>query len=226
MLLKLLESRRARVLAGWALTASLAVHTTGVVGTLVEAAGADRNAVKPEGLISVRYLLPPDHVEHVVGERIQWVAPGTGATGFARGTGPGLAAAKRTVGDEPPPQATRPAPVPEGDLPDETRIFSSEDVDTAATRDPASDGPHYPDALRAKGVQGEVLVEFTVDTTGRADTTTFTVVETSHPLFTQSVREALPLMRFTPAVAHGRHVRQLVRLPMKFKLLEGEKASI
>ena len=116
-------------------------------------------------------------------------------------------------------------PVTEGDVADETRIFTEEDVDSAATRDPASDGPRYPAALREKGVQGEVLVEFTVDTTGKADPQTFTVVETSHPLFTDAVRDALPLMRFTPAVAHGHHVRQLVRLPMKFRLIFDEKPA-
>ena len=221
---RLLESRRARLVTGWALLASVSAHTTGVVATWVRQHAAGAQTPPPEGPISIRYLLPPDHIEHVVGERIQWVAPGTGLTGYARGTG-AARASTRLGSDAPPPEATRPAPVPEGDLPDETRIFTSEDVDTAATRDPASDGPHYPDELRDKGVQGEVLVEFTVDTTGRADTTTFTIVQTSHPLFSTAVREALPLMRFTPAVAHGRHVRQLVRLPMMFRLLMGEKTS-
>ncbi len=224
MWLKLLESRRARVVTGWALTASLVVHTTGIVGSWARQVATRHQPPPPEGIISVRYLLPLDHVEHVVGERIQWVAPGTGTTGFARGASADRAVT-HTVGDVPPPEATRPTPVPVGDVPDETRIFSSEDVDSAATRDPASDGPRYPDSLRVKGVQGEVLVEFTVDTTGHADVATFTVVESSHPLFADAVREALPLMRFTPAVAHGRHVRQLVRLPMKFKLMVGEKAT-
>ena len=224
MWLKLLESRRARVVTGWALASSLVVHATGVVGTLAHLA-AVHGTVPREGLISVRYLLPRDHIEHAVSERIQWVAPNSGTSGYVLGTGPRTAAA-RGVDDAPPAEAKWPTPAPTGDLADDTRIFTEEDVDSAATRDPASDGPHYPDSLRVKGVQGEVLVEFTVDTAGHADTTTFTVVETSHPLFTAAVRQALPLMRFTPAVAHGRHVRQLVRLPMKFKLMTEEKATI
>lgn len=80
-------------------------------------------------------------------------------------------------------------------------------------------------ALREQGMQGEVLVEFTVDTTGRADAATFTVVESSHPPFADAVREALPLMHSTPAVAHGQHVRQIVRPPMKFKLFSAERAA-
>ncbi len=223
MWLKLLESRHARVVTGWALIASIGVHTTGVAATWLRQATGGHEP-PPEGPISIRYLLPLDHVAHEVGERIQWVAPGTGTTGYVRGTAP--ARASSTDGDDaPPPVATSPAPVQQGDVPDETRLFSVEDVDTAATRDPASDGPRYPIELRDKGVQGEVLVEFAVDTAGRADTTTFTVVETTHPLFTNAVRDALPLMRFTPAVAHGHHVRQLVRLPMKFRLMMAEKTA-
>ncbi len=226
MFLKLLESRRARVITGWALVASVAVHTTGVAGTLWRLASGRGSEPPPEGPISIRYLLPPDHVAHEVGERIQWVAPGAGLAGAAAGSAPD-AARTHTVGDAPPPPAARAQPQPAaGDLPDETRIYTIEDVDSAATRDPTSDGPRYPDALRAKGVQGDVLVEFTVDTAGRADLATFSVVETSHPLFADAVRDALPLMRFTPAVAHGRHVRQLVRLPMKFKLLGLEEQKI
>lgn len=224
MWLKLLESRRARVVTGWALLASVSAHTTGVVATWVRQRAAGYQTPPPEGPISIRYLLPPDHIAHEVGERIQWIAPGTGTTGYARGTAPARAS-DRVGHDAPPSEATRPAPTLDGDVSDETRLFTSEDVDTAATRDPASDGPRYPAELRDKGVQGEVLVEFTVDTTGHADTTTFTVVQTSHPLFSTAVREALPLMRFTPAVAHGRHVRQLVRLPMTFRLMMGEKTA-
>lgn len=225
MLLKLLESHRGRIVAGWALAVSVAVHTSGVVGTWARQRTTGNALGAHEGPISIRYLLPPDHIEHAVGERIDWMAVGRGTSGFARATGPG-AAVTTTPGDVPIPEARIPDAILLGDVPDVTRIYSSDDVDTAVTRDPTSDGPHYPDALRAKGVQGEVLVEFTVDTAGHADTATFTVVETTHPLFADAVREALPLMRFTPAVAHGRHVRQLVRLPMKFKLLTPEKTAI
>ena len=223
MLFKLLESRRARVVTGWALAASVGVHATGVAGTWTHR--ARRFVDSPDGPISIKYLLPPDHVARAVGERIQWVAPGTGTTGYAAATAP-AAATTADPGDAPPPQARRPEPPTAGADFDETRLFSVEDVDTAAVRDPSSDGPRYPEALREKGVQGEVLVEFTVDTTGRADPSTFTVVESTNPLFTDAVREALPLMKFTPAVAHGRHVRQLVRLPMKFKLMTDEKLTI
>ena len=82
---------------------------------------------------------PAHHIERAVGERIQWVAPGSGTTGYALGTGPSTGTPKGE-GDTPPPEATRPASVPEGDVADETRLFTEEDVDSAATRDPTSDG--------------------------------------------------------------------------------------
>ena len=83
--------------------------------------------------------------------------------------------------------------------------------------------PGQPGAERTG--QGEVLVEFAVDTTGRADTGSFAVVQASHPLFAEAVRESLPRMLFTPALAGGRRVRQLVRLPMKFRLMVPEKGT-
>jgi TonB family protein len=216
MILKLLESRRARRFAGGALAASTAVHL-GFAGAAARGPQV-RSADEPEP-ISIRYLLPPRREPTVAVEGINWVALGPGTNGWT--------ADPAGAGDGPPadvrdkkPKATEP---PEPDVvavaPQQDQTFQDYEVDTAAERDPASGGPNYPDELRAKGVQGEVLVEFAVDTTGHADSATFSVVTSTHPEFAQAVREALPRMLFTPAVAHGRRVRQLVRLPMKFKLL-------
>src|SRR6185436_20959927 len=49
----------------------------------------------------------------------------------------------------------------------------------------------YPDMLRSANVEGEVLVQFVVDTTGRADLSSFKVLKSSHDLFTNSVKNAL-----------------------------------
>lgn len=45
-----------------------------------------------------------------------------------------------------------------------------------------------------------------------------TVVSSSHDLFAASARAALPALRFSPAEAGGRRVRQLVELPFAFEL--------
>ncbi|MEK7401630.1 MAG: energy transducer TonB [Gemmatimonadota bacterium] len=76
----------------------------------------------------------------------------------------------------------------------------------------------YPDMLRSANVEGEVLVQFVVDTMGRADLTTFKVLKTSHDLFTNAVRSALGQMRFYPAEIGGRKVKQLVQQPFNFTL--------
>jgi periplasmic protein TonB len=83
---------------------------------------------------------------------------------------------------------------------------------------PGSGAPSYPDMLRSAGVEGEVLAQFIVDTTGRAETGSFKVLKTSHELFAQAVKNALPRMRFLPAEIGGRKVKQLVQQPFNFAL--------
>ncbi|MDF1502389.1 energy transducer TonB, partial [Roseisolibacter sp. H3M3-2] len=78
--------------------------------------------------------------------------------------------------------------------------------------------PRYPEALRAAGASGEVVAEFVVDTTGRVEPSSVAVVASTHALFEHSVRDALRRMRFRPAEAGGRKVRQLVRQPFTFSL--------
>ncbi|HEY2377734.1 MAG TPA: TonB family protein [Gemmatimonadaceae bacterium] len=83
---------------------------------------------------------------------------------------------------------------------------------------PDNPRPRYPDMLRSANVEGEVLAQFVVDTTGRAEMNTFKVLKTSHDLFTNSVRSALANMRFYPAEVGGRKVKQLVQMPFVFGL--------
>jgi protein TonB len=83
---------------------------------------------------------------------------------------------------------------------------------------PGSIGPRYPDVLRSGGIEGEVLAQFVVDTTGRIEVSTFRVLRSDHADFEQAVRSALPNMRFSPAEIGGRKVRQLVQQPFIFAL--------
>ena len=78
--------------------------------------------------------------------------------------------------------------------------------------------PRYPDALRQAGVEGEVLAQFVVGPDGRPDVGSFKVLKSSHGLFTNAVRSALPMMRFQPALVGGKAVRQLVQEPFTFSL--------
>lgn len=78
--------------------------------------------------------------------------------------------------------------------------------------------PKYPPELRAANIEGEVVVRFVVDTLGFAEMRTFRVLRSTHQAFDQSVREALPLMRFVPARLGGLAVRQIVEEPFTFTL--------
>jgi protein TonB len=83
---------------------------------------------------------------------------------------------------------------------------------------PGTGNLRYPDMLRSANVEGEVLVQFVVDTTGRADLSQFKVLKSSHDLFSTAVKNALVQMRFYPAEIGGRKVKQLVQQPFNFTL--------
>ena len=83
---------------------------------------------------------------------------------------------------------------------------------------PGSTSPRYPDMLRQAGVEGEVLAQFVVDTTGKAEPNSLKILKSSHDLFIQSVKNALPQMKFIPAEVGGRKVKQLVQQPFSFSI--------
>jgi protein TonB len=78
--------------------------------------------------------------------------------------------------------------------------------------------PRYPEPLRAAGIEGRAVLRFVVDTLGRVEGGSATVVQATHPAFGDAALAALPAMRFRPAEAGGRRVRQLVELPIDFVL--------
>jgi len=76
--------------------------------------------------------------------------------------------------------------------------------------------PKYPSMLERSRVEGTVLAQFVVDTLGRADMSTFKILDSSNDLFSASLRSALAQWRFYPAEAGGHKVKQIVQLPLKF----------
>lgn len=78
--------------------------------------------------------------------------------------------------------------------------------------------PAYPGALRRANVEGEVLVRFVVDSTGRVEPGSISVVQATHPAFADAVRDWLPLTRYAPAEIGGRRVRQMVQQTIGFTL--------
>jgi TonB family protein len=94
-------------------------------------------------------------------------------------------------------------------------------VEKTAQLVPGTPGPQYPDQLKASKTEGGVFVQFVVDTSGTADMRTLKVLKSSDELFTTSVRNAIPTMRFSPAEVGGRKVKQLVQMPFQFSLASG-----
>lgn len=72
--------------------------------------------------------------------------------------------------------------------------------------------------LRNAGIEGTVLAQFVLGADGRIEPSTFKVLTTDHEGFVESVREALPRMRYTAARKDGRAVRQLVQQPFVFSI--------
>lgn len=91
-------------------------------------------------------------------------------------------------------------------------------VEKQVSQIPGSMNLRYPDMLRSANVEGEVLAQFVVDTTGRVERGSIKILKTSHELFTSAVQSALPGARYYPAEIGGRKVKQLVQQPFNFTL--------
>lgn len=78
--------------------------------------------------------------------------------------------------------------------------------------------PQYPDLLRQAGIQGRVIVQAIIDTTGRAEPPSVKVIQSPNPGFDQNAKTYVLKALFRPARVHGRAVRVLVNLPIDFKI--------
>jgi hypothetical protein len=180
-----------------------------------------------ESMSVVQYLLPKEQLEgsRPQPERLSWATLET-----TRGDGfdekkdpprdeeqPKIVVAKgEELDDEkgeeiPPPQP----PIELGDS-----IKTVLEVDSAVVRYENSAAPPYPETMLKRRIEGMVIVQYVVDTTGHADTATFRVLTASHVDFARSVKNTLPLMRFHPAMMGSRRVPQLVEQPFVFKIVD------
>ena len=202
---------------------SVAAHVV-LIGAAVYGTGEQSRQLTEEITQRVYYLPPPDRVprSEALAERIQYVDVGNGAriTGL-NGTA-GMPAGqpkpkeekggRETPGVDPLDQPAS-APIPSADS-----VYSILNVEESAARAEGSAAPIYPPELIEKKVEGAVLTNFVIDTTGRADTTSIEILQATHPLFVQSVRTAIPGMRFSPAMIQGRKVRQVVEQRFQFRI--------
>jgi protein TonB len=96
--------------------------------------------------------------------------------------------------------------------------FTAWEVEKAVVPLSGNPKPEYPSMLQSARVDGEVLAQFVVDTTGRVDMSTFRAIQATDELFVQSVRRTLAKWKFLPAEVGGVRVRQLVQMPLTFRV--------
>ncbi len=101
---------------------------------------------------------------------------------------------------------------------DNNQTYFEFQVDKPAAAKSGNPKPRFPDMLRSGGMGGKVTIQVAVDTTGRADMSTFKVLESSSELLTREVKAVLPQWRFFPAEIGTRKVRMLVNIPFNFNL--------
>jgi periplasmic protein TonB len=78
--------------------------------------------------------------------------------------------------------------------------------------------PVYPELLRQAGIQGRVLIQFVVDTMGKAEPNSIRIVQTPNPGFNDPAKNSVLHTLFRPGRVRGRAVRVLTELPFDFKI--------
>lgn len=77
---------------------------------------------------------------------------------------------------------------------------------------------NYPRNLRDAGIEGRVVVQFVVNQRGRVEPGTIKIMSTSEKEFADATREALEEFRFRPGKVQGQSVRQIVQIPIEWKV--------
>jgi protein TonB len=101
--------------------------------------------------------------------------------------------------------------------PDLSQTFAAMAVDEPPRRI-AGPLPRYPEVLRQAGIEGTVVLQFVVDTTGRVEESTIEVLRTTNRAFVAPAVVVVTKSLFRPGRMRGRAVRVLVSLPIGFAL--------
>ncbi len=82
-----------------------------------------------------------------------------------------------------------------------------------------SSGPQrFPPAMQAAGIQGRVVLEFVVDTSGHAEPNSFKVLSSSHKAFEEPAKEMILKSVFKPGRVRGQAVRTRVQQIINFSI--------
>jgi hypothetical protein len=203
---------------------SLAAHAMILVGA-VYGSGSRTTTLEDEVAPHIYFLPPPDRVpgKAATEEHLQFIDVGAGEK-IKGPTNPiGAHAGQPAIEEQHDGGRQRGAEEleqhPQLAVPSADSVYSILNVDEGAVRVEGSAAPVYPSDMLAAAMEGAVIARYVIDTTGRADPSSFEVVSTTHGSFTQAVRDALPGMRFTSAEVQGHKVRQLVEQAFQFHIM-------
>jgi periplasmic protein TonB len=103
----------------------------------------------------------------------------------------------------------------------ERTAYASADVDVKAAPVARNPGPRYPRGLRNRGINGNVRIQFIVDTTGLAVLASLRILTATAPEFADAVRDVIGQWKFYPGKRGGVPVRVLVCMPLSFRVSGG-----
>ncbi len=81
--------------------------------------------------------------------------------------------------------------------------------------------PEYPRMMQQAGVEGTVVMQGVVDTTGRIERESVEVIQSTQRAFDGPAMQLLRRCVFRPGRVRGRPVRVLIQLPVQFALIGG-----
>ena len=207
--------------------ASTLVHAMIIGGALFATRHQTGLQQLAENFTAPQFLIPKDKIpgERTARERIDYVRPvdASFGMGFERSGEPNDAELKlkKKQGQANQLEMGEPAVAPQRpSLISIDSVYTELQVDTAAARYDGSAAPPYPPAMLEARKEGHVVIQYVIDSTGRADLGSITIMEATHPEFATSVKVTLPHMRFRPAKIGPRRVNQLVQQLFSFKILD------
>ncbi len=101
---------------------------------------------------------------------------------------------------------------------DASRLFRGATVDEPPER---LSGPplRYPAPLRAARIEGFVIIQFVIDTTGQVEPSSLRIAQSTHPAFEGPVRDVVRKSLYRPARVRGVAVRILVEMRFNFNMV-------
>jgi len=105
---------------------------------------------------------------------------------------------------------------------DLTQIFVEAVVDEPPERI-SFPPPEYPRILLEARVEGTVVLEAVIDTTGHAEPPSIKVVSSTNRAFEAPARESMRKALFRPGRVRGQAVRVLVQMPLRFVIPGGDE---